>query len=53
MNDKEHPQYLLRFHDINDRDTRNDDSNTTKHYHHFNNLNDDEKKKQMWIYNIS
>ena len=47
MNDKEHPEYLQRFHDINDREMKYTDSNTTKHYHHFNNLNEKEKMKQI------
>ena len=47
MDDKEHPEYLQRFHDINDRELKYMKANTTKHYQHFHNLNEKEKMKEI------
>jgi beta-1,4-galactosyltransferase 1 len=47
MNSKEHPEYLMRFHDINDRELKYNKENTTKHYQHFHNLNEKEKMKEI------
>lgn len=47
MNDKEHPEYLLRFHDINDRETKNMNMNTNKHYVSFPRLNNAQKIQEI------
>lgn len=47
MNDKEHPEYLLRFHDINDRETKNMNMNTNKHYVLFPRLNNAQKIQEI------
>ena len=47
MNDKEHPEYLLRFHDINDRETKNMNMNTNKHYISFPRLNNAQKLQEI------
>jgi len=47
LNNEQQPQYLTRFDDINDRDTKNISKNINKHYHHFKTLNDEEKLKEI------
>lgn len=46
-NESEHLDYLIRFDDVNDRDTTNTSKNTKKHYIDFNRLSRDLKKKEI------
>ena len=46
-NKVEHPQYLLRFNDVNDRNTKHISQNTNKHYTIFKTLNDDQKLQEI------
>ena len=43
----EHPLYLKRFHNVNDRDKKNIVINTIKHYNKFKTLNDKEKLQEI------
>ena len=45
MNDKEHPQYILRFNDVNDRNKSNEKKNHKEHYIDFRQKNDEQKEK--------
>jgi hypothetical protein len=42
-----HPQYLLRFDDVNDREPKNVPRNTNKHYNLFKSLNNEQKLQQI------
>jgi hypothetical protein len=44
-NKKEHPEYLLRFNDINDKNAKIYSKNHKLHYIIFNKLTNDEKEK--------
>jgi len=46
-NNKEYPEYLLRFNDVDDRETRNVSQNINKHFHNFQRLNKEQKKKEI------
>lgn len=46
-NKVEHPEYLLRFDDVNDRVRNNHPKNALKHRHRFKTLNDTQKSKQI------
>lgn len=46
MNNKNHPEYLVRFNDINDREFKNHKTNHHKHYLLFKKLN---KKQQLQV----
>jgi hypothetical protein len=43
----EHPEYLLRFDDVNDRVRNNQSKNALKHRHRFKTLNDTQKSEQI------
>lgn len=53
LDNKSHPQYILRFDDINDKDSCNLSKNTAKHYHHFKNMNNEEKVKEIMSSGLS
>ena len=42
-----HPLYLLRFNDVNDRETKHTLHNTNKHYTQFKTLNNETKLKEI------
>ena len=46
-NNVEHPEYLLRFNDVNDRVRNNQSKNALKHRHRFKTLNDTQKSEQI------
>ena len=46
-NKVEHPLYLLRFNDVNDRETKYTSQNTNKHYTKFNTLNNEQKLQEI------
>jgi hypothetical protein len=46
-NKTEHPLYLLRFDDVNDRETNNTSQNTYKHYRIFNTLSSEQKLQEI------
>lgn len=46
-NNVEHPEYLLRFNDVNDRVRNNQSKNALKHRHRFKTLNDTQKAEQI------
>ena len=46
-NRTEHPKYLLRFDDVNDRETKHVSQNTNKHYHRFQQLNREQKLQEI------
>jgi hypothetical protein len=46
-NKVEHPLYLHRFNDINDRETKHTSQNTHKHYTKFKTLNGEQKLKEI------
>tara|TARA_Y100000389_G_scaffold109999_1_gene107133 strand:- start:5272 stop:5958 length:687 start_codon:yes stop_codon:yes gene_type:complete len=46
-NKVEHPEYLLRFNDVNDRVRNNQSKNALKHRHRFKTLNDTQKLEQI------
>ena len=43
----EHPEYLLRFNDIDDRIRKNYSENSQKHYNHFKTLNNTQKLQEI------
>jgi hypothetical protein len=43
----EHPLYLIRFNDVNDRELKNISQNTNKHYTKFNTLNNEQKIQEI------
>ena len=45
--DREHPLYLKRFYDVNDRVETNLPENTKKHYSTFHKLNSEQKLKEI------
>lgn len=47
-NKMEHPEYILRFNDTDDRERHNVLYNTQKHYKTFQRLNDEEKNKEVF-----
>lgn len=46
-NKVEHPLYLLRFNDVNDRERKNTSQNRNKHYTKFNTLNSEQKLQEI------
>ena len=46
-NKVEHPLYLLRFYDVDDRETKHTGQNTYKHYTKFNTLNNEQKLQEI------
>ena len=46
-NKVEHPLYLLRFNDVNDRETKHTSQNTNKHYQRFQKLNTEHKLQEI------
>ena len=46
-NRTEHPKYLLRFDDVNDRETKHVSQNTNKHYRRFQQLNREQKLQEI------
>jgi hypothetical protein len=46
-NKVEHPLYLHRFNDVNDRETKHTSQNTNKHYHIFHKLNNEQKLQEI------
>lgn len=46
-NSKKHPEWILRFDNVNDRRKDNAPLNTRKHYHQFKTLNDTQKLEQI------
>lgn len=46
-NKTEHPLYLQRFNDVNDRDTKHISHNTNKHYTVFKTLNSEQKLQEI------
>jgi len=46
-NKVEHPLYLLRFNDVNDRESKHLSQNTNKHYTKFKTLNNEKKLKAI------
>ena len=43
----EHPLYILRFNDVNDRERQNLSQNTNKHYTKFKTLNNEKKLQEI------
>jgi hypothetical protein len=46
-NKTDHPEYILRFNDIDDRERRDISHNTRKHYDEFQRLNNEGKNKEV------
>ena len=46
-NKVEHPLYILRFYDVNDRERQNLSQNTNKHYTKFKTLNNEKKLQEI------
>jgi hypothetical protein len=46
-NNKEYPDYVLRFNDVNDREPNYTSKNTNKHFHNFQRLNTEQKKQEI------
>ena len=44
---KEHPEYIQRFDDVNDRARKHTSQNTNKHYNKFKTLNSEQKLKEI------
>jgi hypothetical protein len=47
LNNKKHPDLILRFNDVNDRIKKNTSKNTNIHYNLFKKLNKEEKEKMI------
>jgi len=46
-NQEEHPLYILRFNDIDDRETKTYQTNMNKHYYRFKTLNNEDQLKEI------